>query len=157
MRNTYLIFLAIVLLGFKCERNKDKERLPTKIQSQTVQYGNSFGMCRGYCTKAVVITQDKISYSAIDRQAGTKTCARGFSKTEWNNIYSKINVAAFNRLPTTIGCPDCADGGAEWIEITTTDSTHRVTFEYGKAPAAAEPYIEDLRNYLRSFDDCIAK
>jgi hypothetical protein len=29
------------------------------------------------------------------------------------------------------GCPDCADGGAEWVAIQTPDQTIQTTYEYG--------------------------
>ena len=52
-------------------------------------------------------------------------------------------------MPETIGCPDCADGGAEWIEIKLANGEkHKVTFEYMNAPSAFKNYISGLRGLL---------
>ena len=51
-----------------------------------------------------------------------------------------------------IGCPDCADGGAEWIEITSGETSHKVTFEYNKSPDVFKSYIEILRSKLEEID-----
>ncbi|CAF4279798.1 unnamed protein product, partial [Rotaria sordida] len=48
-------------------------------------------------------------------------------------------------LDDRIGCPGCADGGIEWIEVNWSKESKRVTFEY----EALINGIEELIKYLR--------
>ena len=77
---------------------------------------------------------------------------RSFSSEEWDSLTHLIDPDAFLALDSVIGCPDCADGGAEWIEIEYGDQSHKVSFEYLNAPEVTDPYIDSLRNYLASFE-----
>ena len=44
-----------------------------------------------------------------------------------------------------IGCPDCADGGGEWIEVTFDDTVKRITFEYGDTLEPIQNLIDQMR------------
>jgi hypothetical protein len=44
------------------------------------------------------------------------------------------------------GCPDCADGGAEWVQVRASGDSIRATFEYG---ATLEP-IAALQAEIRA-------
>ena len=63
-----------------------------------------------------------------------------------------MDFVVFRNLEEVIGCPDCADGGAEWIEITTKDLNHKVTFEYNNEPEEMQDYIEILREFIKKYD-----
>jgi hypothetical protein len=65
-----------------------------------------------------------------------------------------IDQIGFVNLPKTIGCPDCADGGAEWIEIISGSGgkSQKVTFEYMNEPAKLKDLASGLRTILESFD-----
>jgi hypothetical protein len=56
-------------------------------------------------------------------------------------------------LDSIIGCPDCADGGAEWFEIVTNDTVERVTIEYGDSLEGLNNYIDLLRSVRHSFQE----
>ena len=47
----------------------------------------------------------------------------------WQKLQSLADYNAIKDLPERIGCPDCADGGAEWLELSRSNETKRVTFE----------------------------
>lgn len=74
-----------------------------------------------------------------------QTTPLNFTKDEWTKIVQAIDWDAFSQLPERIGCPDCADGGAEYIEIKTTIGSKRVTIELG----ANIPELEKLLPLLR--------
>ena len=73
-------------------------------------------------------------------------------------------------MPEIVGCPDCADGGGEWIEVNVAGESHRVTFGNGVKIDAIQPLIERIRslrggfkipepkidsvNYIRIESDC---
>lgn len=113
-----------------------------------LNHGESFGMCSGYCysekrySKSEIIEYRK-SWNNID-PAIFDTIS--YSKKSWNMIIRLIDLEKFKKLPKRIGCPDCTDGGAEWIEIIMSDSSNYIVeFEYH----AEIEGIMDLLKYLR--------
>jgi hypothetical protein len=63
-----------------------------------------------------------------------------------SDIEKLIDTQKFFDLNDVYGCPDCADGGSEWIEIITDDDkSKKVTFEYGKTVPEIEKLIKLLR------------
>jgi hypothetical protein len=54
-------------------------------------------------------------------------------------------------LYNRIGCPDCADGGAEWIQVDWIDESKRVTFENGRMVEGIEKLIEKLRQMREEY------
>lgn len=121
-----------------------------------IRYGDSFGFCAGYCWKEVAVTGAHVDFQkgGWNDAVETKSCTRDNSCAEWISLSNKIDVTSFFSLEEVIGCPDCADGGAEWVEIKIASSMHKVTFEYGKAPAEMSAYIGDLRDLASSFANC---
>lgn len=53
--------------------------------------------------------------------------------------------STFDQLSETYGCPDCADGGAEWVEVERSRMGRRVTFEFGKPPERIGALVSSLR------------
>jgi len=110
----------------------------------------------GYCKHDISITSDKIVFTKsgwIDSLV-SRQCNREISLSDFKTLTEEINVTRFQRLGEVIGCPDCTDGGAEWIRIVTEHSDQKVTFEYGNEPDAVKPFIEKLRTYLKEFENC---
>lgn len=61
--------------------------------------------------------------------------SEAFGGSQWETLVKNIDYNTFRKLPAVVGCPDCADGGAEWLEVRLTDGTlHKVTYEYGIEP-----------------------
>ncbi len=116
-----------------------------------IRYGTSFGMCGGYCKHDLTMTQNNSTYYC----SGWTEDVIPITKTEktnaqiWNSINTDLNINAFFDLPEMNGCPDCADGGAEWLEVVlSTGEKHKVTFEYFNEPALIKQEIEQLREKL---------
>ena len=144
----YTIFFMAILVLFtasKCDESKGKDKI------LRISHGTSFGMCQGYCFNEKTYTSEyTINYSkAWGRiEPGSlpdKLDSVTVDQAIWKELCSKIDTAIFNNLPETIGCPDCADGGAEWIEIQTNTRTHRVTFEFGQTLPEIAILVERLR------------
>jgi hypothetical protein len=152
MKNVLGFALMLVLVTCISLTGCDKEQL---TQDGTIKYGTSFGMCIGFCRNEITISQNSVEL--LRRKNGTnesKTCTKAFSAEQRQQLIDKIDLPRFFVLEERYGCPDCADGGAEWIEIEQDGKKHRVTFEYHREPDAVKPYIEELRQQMASFTDC---
>ena len=115
-----------------------------------LNYGTSFGECVGFCKHDVTLLANKATYTCYSAYPTTQTLTKAESlrSSALDSIYS-LNTTTFFNLPETIGCPDCADGGAEWLELKMlSGETHKVTFEYFKEPDFIKPQIEKLRKIL---------
>ncbi|MEQ9008910.1 MAG: hypothetical protein RLP12_13560, partial [Ekhidna sp.] len=71
-----------------------------------------------------------------------------------DELFSTINVQAFLSLEEIIGCPDCADGGSEWIEITTAQGSKKITYEFRHEPEEVKSFIGELRKYYDQLGEC---
>jgi hypothetical protein len=103
--------------------------------------GTSFGMCAGYCVTELVIEDAAVRFNESAwpiTNLPPKSRSLPITAAEREQIMSLVDVGELEHLEGVHGCPDCADGGAEWIELRTAEDTIRVTFEYGSelAPIA---------------------
>lgn len=116
-----------------------------------VSGGTSFGECIGYCRTATHVEPNRTTFTAAtwDRSLPPWTQSEYGGGDDWRALLAGLDLEAFFALPETLGCPDCADGGAEWIEVAMADRVRRVTFEHG----ADVPAIQELVDALRSVRD----
>jgi len=120
-------------------------------------YGTSFGECIGYCKRDIkmiptLIEFTKNGYDLQGKLLEVKS-TKNIEESVWNDVADNFDLEAFTALDEVIGCPDCADGGAEWVEVKTGDHVYKVTFEYGNEPEAMNDYIDYLRAYMELFDE----
>lgn len=154
MKNICLAITLLILLGTNACRNQEENEKFTGIRQ--INYGTSFGECLGYCQKSIAITPSEIVFLKkgwdLEGQLPDSSFQQNFTQTKWNALIGQIEVDTFLGLEPVIGCPDCADGGAEWVEIDYEGQLYKVTFEYNNAPGAMDPYIDILRDYMDIFD-----
>lgn len=148
----FIVGLVFITSFISC----DEELCTCNQQSDYIVYGTSFGECLGYCIRSITITDNVIKFEKsgweIDGSLPDVKESVPLDTASWNNLVSDIDFNAFFQLDSIIGCPDCADGGAEWIEIRKDGNVHRSTFEYMNEPEAVKEYIAILRDYLGSFE-----
>lgn len=111
----------------------------------------SFGMCVGYCTtrleisegQAVLVREGRGGRGAqtLPDQRFTAPLAAG----EWQEISRLAAATELEGLPPVIGCPDCADGGAESLSIIGDGAPETISFDYGATIAEAQPLLERVR------------
>jgi hypothetical protein len=124
-----------------------------KSAIKSIKHGTSFGNCHGYCLSETVIANDKmvITQKAWGRGKDTvsfpnKVETKPITAAEWNRLTQAVDTKNFYKLPATIGCPDCTDGGAEWIEIVQENKeTYKVTFEAGHKVEGLDNLLEVLK------------
>ena len=140
-----LILSAILVVFIGCSQGDIIE------SEYTIKSGSSFGMCVGPCyqelsvneSQAVLrIRETKSEGGQTDLKVENK---RTVTAQEWNELKALVDQEAISALPEIIGCPDCADGGAEWIQIQSPGFVKKVTFEYRQPPAQIEELVTKLR------------
>lgn len=118
----------------------------TKVVSTT-----SFGMCVGYCTTQLEIGEGQAVLTRTSRggRGGAQLPDQRFTKTlsaaEWADIADLAQKTKLDGLPETIGCPDCADGGAESLTIVGAKGEKKITFDHGAAIEQAALLLEKVR------------
>ena len=140
--------LAALLLAVlaACTQPTDGSLAPGVVELSS---GTSFGMCAGYCITELVVESAEVRFTERSHPVAPlpeKARTLPLSPDDAERIYDLVDVAELERLEGVHGCPDCADGGAEWIQVRTEDGTVRVTFEYG----AVLPGIAQLQAAIRA-------
>lgn len=139
--------LALSLLA-ACQSVTTEPSAVSKITSTT-----SFGMCVGYCktTLEITATEAVLIRESYGRGAGAnlplQRLTTPLSAQEWQDIAAAATAAAaaFDTLPERLGCPDCADGGAETLALVGPGRDKSVVFEYGDSLAGVQPLLEQVR------------
>lgn len=147
-------YLSALILSsmflFSCE---DAEIL-TENDIPTVRYGTSFGFCIGYCLTDLEVSADQIYHVKYGWENSEVPEAKTleYKESDYNRLLSLVDQEKFLDLEPVIGCPDCADGGSEWIEMKIDGRTKKVTFEYGKDIEEIEEIILELRNLTETLN-----
>lgn len=146
--------LSLTIVFFAAVMTNCKEEVQSS-EVQKIEFGTSFGMCVGYCVQTLTVTEGKI-YKTLTPRANQnldeKTCQK--DNSSFGSLWSKVDQYAFMNLEETIGCPDCADGGAEWVEITTAQGSKKVTYEFGNEPEEIKSLVSELRKYYDQLGEC---
>ena len=153
MRKAWLAFVPLVLAA--CTVSVlDPESLEQEnagAATLALTSGTSFGECLGYCRTVLLVdsltlTFTESPYNGVPTpQLPIRTRTLPLSLADWKRVRGLVDVAALARLEGVHGCPDCADGGAEWIEIGPSTDRVRVTFEHGATLAGIGPLQAELR------------
>ena len=156
MRRIFKLAIIIfsILLFFSCDEVEDVS-LTYNSDIISIEYGTSSGECLGYCIRSIEITGTYVEFEAsgwtITDNLPDINISGDISIEDWENLVNKIDFVVFRNLEEVIGCPDCTDGGVEWIEITTSELSHKVIFEYFNEPEEVQNYIDDLRNLMEQY------
>jgi len=65
--------------------------------------------------------------------------------TEWQDIERLAANVDFDALPDTVGCPDCADGGAEGLSVERAAGAESVALEFRASIPEAQPLLDRVR------------
>jgi len=111
----------------------------------------SFGMCVGYCSTQLEISEGQAVLTRTSRggRGAQELPDQRFTQTltaeEWTEIARLAAAAKFEGLPPVIGCPDCADGGAESLTVIGGAVPKTVSFEHGATVEQIQPLLERVR------------
>lgn len=151
MRSVYSVFLLTLSLLIINGQ-------PTKRSDITsVSSGTSFGFCRGYCRQSINVTpnpsQVTVSREPNFDQGSYPPVHVNFpvDTNEWTELVDLVDLETIEAMDERIGCPDCADGGAEWIQIDWSNGSKRVTFENGQTVERIEKLVRKLRDLRQTY------
>jgi hypothetical protein len=112
----------------------------------------SFGMCMGYCSTRLEISEGQavLIRSARGGRGGAQDLPEQrftaqLKPNEWQEIARLAENTKLDGLPAVIGCPDCADGGAESLTIEGAGAAKTISFEHGATIEQAQPLLERVR------------
>ncbi|MVM29872.1 hypothetical protein GO755_07500 [Spirosoma sp. HMF4905] len=156
MKSIAVSLLFIVVFG-RCTTNLTPQTSET--DELIIRTGTKFGMCIGTnCVKDFVFNGTSVTLTQKDiqprEQPTSKSCESTISLADWQTLKANANLDTFSKQSTILGCPDCADGGAEYVEIQIGDQKHRVTFPYGETIPGFESLVSGLRSQRESIKDC---
>ena len=152
MKSIFALILLIIMVS-SCDFISPESKSNFDLSTITIKSGQSFGFCVGKCHAEMTIKGQNVEFLVKERNFETGVLENKeyiykelFTAEKLEAIKKILNTEEFFKLEEVYGCPDCADGGSEWIEIITPDDkSKKVTFEYGKTV----PEIEKLINLLR--------
>lgn len=155
MKSLYLFVFSVVCLAVVNSYGLGRNDI------QAISSGTSFGFCIGYCVRSIFIRSDRDKLVARKEpnfpqdEYPPVVKQYPFSSNRWKALISLVDPQGFRALDDRLGCPDCADGGAEWIEIKWPTVTKRVTFEFGQTIPGFEKLVETLRNLRKKTVDTL--
>jgi hypothetical protein len=141
MKHITILILSLFIISCDDTVSLSTEDVPS------IKYGTSFGKCVGHCITDVEVTAESlyaIKYS-WDNSVSPISKIESFQKDKYQALLDMIDGSKFLALDPVIGCPDCADGGSEWLEVTLGTRTKKVTFENGKSIDGISEAVAELR------------
>ena len=121
---------------------------PSSEGPDAIRFGTSFGFCGGYCESEIRVEPGKLSFTASGTRQNLPEIKAEIDlpDSSWKALLTAFDSATFHGLDSVLGCPDCADGGKEWIEIQGAGSARKVAYEARKSL----PGLEEFQLRLRS-------
>lgn len=147
----FRIVLMMIVAGSACSGNS----LLNPHGHAVVREGISFGECGGYCRREVEISSTQAVYTLSswgDDAYPTKKISKNITANEWEKLIRTIDLETLKGMDDVYGCPDCADGGAEWIEVQSDGFHKKVTFEYGGTLSQVSDFILEARTIRQRFE-----
>jgi hypothetical protein len=124
------------------------------LSDSAILRGTSFNMCVGYCTEMLAVdgmtlrlTQQ--SYNAAKYPTRTRT--QPLTQADVDRLLGLVHPAEIMSVEGVHGCPDCADGGAESLEVVGADWRKSVTFEHGARMPELQPLLDRVRTLRTRF------
>jgi hypothetical protein len=125
-----------------------------QLQMLELRSGTSFGMCGGYCVTELRIDTLGVTLTETSQvqDLPPRTRTQPLSASDVERLTEAVDTAAIRGLEGVHGCPDCADGGAEWIQFGPAGAAVRVTFEFGDMIDGIEPLQTVIRELRSRFE-----
>ena len=112
-----------------------------------IEWTSSFGFClpEAYCTTRLQVEGRQAVLTLESRQSPPVRTEAQLTAAEAEALAQAAAGARFDELPPVVGCPDCADGGAESVRVLVDGEEQAVTFEYNAELEELEPLLGRMR------------
>ena len=117
----------------------------------TIRFGSSHGMCIGYCTQEYELKADGLTARRKGGGRGDPATHPAdqeqfvaVDKATIDAALAHFDAAAFDAAPDVIGCPDCADGGRCWVEVSRDGKPRTITFDCSSGSESLKPFTDAL-------------
>jgi hypothetical protein len=121
----------------------------------SIRNGTYFGECLVHCFEEITVTPDKVVYTLTSRMPDADRpdirAESPMTLDAWQGLLGLLDWGDLASLPRTIGDPDAADAGGEFLEVWGDQGTKRVDFDKDAAVpkiAALLAVLRDLRARL---------
>jgi hypothetical protein len=115
-----------------------------------IEYGYSFGECFGFCEAQIILSSEGVLVTR-HRWEDKKTITTyvPIEKSEYEDLIASINFNEFINFNEDLGCGDCADSGAEFLNISFKSESKIIngTYGYNCAP------VDQMLTYLRTIEN----
>jgi len=146
MRTTQLFWAFLVILS-SCHGPKSEQ--DTNPQDYLI-FGHFYGRCMGEsCVETFKLTNEQLFEDTIDDYSGEKFAFVPLNKAQFEEVKGLISLIPdqlSQEKETTIGCPDCADGGGLFIELAKGGRVQRWRIDQNKG---------NVPSYLHRFMDMV--
>jgi hypothetical protein len=152
----FLLVFFNLNTGCNTQNIDQEDQFIESEEGVVIEYGTSFGFCLGYCSRELKVSSSGLLFTKTGTEEDLPEvhCTADLSSEKFTDLIQPFDMEGFFLLEEIIGCPDCADGGAEWLKITTQKRSHKVTFEYLNEPDILTTGIEILRLQMDEFSEC---
>jgi hypothetical protein len=158
MMKHWLIPIVFVF-AFACRWERIIVDPPPNVEPDTtIKSGTSFGKCLGYCRKELEITATGMTLTRSGwntKEYPPMSVWQEISRDEWQRLVQLIDQKMIAQIEDIYGCPDCADGGAEWIEVIQGDFSKKVTFEFGTTLEPIQPLLDEVRQIRAQLENLL--
>ncbi|MFB6340567.1 hypothetical protein ACE1ET_02540 [Saccharicrinis sp. FJH62] len=125
-------------------------------QDMKVTYGTSFGECIGYCSETMTLSRGQLDFLYESLNTDTLPdidCSMNFPVDSTNMVLDFVSKPLFYYMESVYGCPDCNDGGEEWVSIEDEYYYKKIRFEYMNEPEELTKLVTILRRFA-SYSEC---
>lgn len=118
--------------------------------SITIRFGSSSGMCIGYCKHEYALHSWGMDCWRRGWESGGDTSKYPTQHQFIRRIdlyreaVAALDTSVFWNAPGIIGCPDCADGGSCWVEVTWGEKRKMVTYDCPTDIGELRPFVSKL-------------
>jgi hypothetical protein len=116
----------------------------------TVRNGTYLGDCLVHCDEEVSVEPGRVAYSLTSRVPDADNPDIHVEDAPppgtWEAIERAVDLAALRSLPDTIGLPDAADQGGEFLEVSEGETTKRVDFPRDAEVPEVAPLLAAMRD-----------
>ena len=144
------VVLAATLLGCVQSANSPNDTDSAIV----VTTGTYFGFCHGYCFSELTVDGQTLRFAETSRdptQFPPRSRTLELGPADRARIAALVDPGALAALEGIHGCPDCADGGGEWVQFRSGSDSTRVTFEFGQSLDPIAGLQAELRMLRKRF------